>query len=36
MRNEVIDCLEMDRIRAVEEDHSISSRLESYTGMFII
>uniref|UniRef100_A0A6M2DRL7 Putative mical-like protein 1 isoform x3 n=1 Tax=Xenopsylla cheopis TaxID=163159 RepID=A0A6M2DRL7_XENCH len=32
MRNEVIDCLEMDRIRAVEEDHSISSRLESYTA----
>uniref|UniRef100_A0A1B0G0M8 LIM zinc-binding domain-containing protein n=1 Tax=Glossina morsitans morsitans TaxID=37546 RepID=A0A1B0G0M8_GLOMM len=30
LRNEVVDCLEMDRIREIEEDQSIKQRLESH------
>lgn len=26
-RNEIVECLEMDRVREAEEDHSISTRL---------
>ncbi|XP_046802235.1 MICAL-like protein 1 [Lucilia cuprina] len=30
LRNEVVECLEMDRLREAEEDQSIKQRLESH------
>lgn len=30
-RNEIIECLEMDRVREAEEDNSISSQLNLYS-----
>ena len=32
-RNEVVDCLEMDRLRALEEDESIESHMEEYAAI---
>ena len=32
-RNEVVDCLEMDRIRALEEDESIEIHMEEYAAI---
>ncbi|KAL7028192.1 hypothetical protein ACKWTF_005747 [Chironomus riparius] len=32
LRNEVVDCLEMDRLREAEEDLSIKQRMESHTA----
>lgn len=32
LRNEIIECLEMDRVRAAEEDDSISTSLNSYAS----
>merc|ERR1712018_433817 len=32
-RNEVVDCLEMDRIRALEEDESIETHMEEYAAI---
>lgn len=32
LRNEVIECLEMDRLREAEEDMSIKQRLEMHTA----
>lgn len=31
-RNEIIDCLDMNRKRAVEEDQSIQNRLQAYSS----
>ena len=32
-RNEVVDCLEMDRLRALEEDESIETHMEEYAAI---
>ena len=32
-RNEIVDCLEMDRLRALEEDESIETHMEEYAAI---
>lgn len=34
-RNEIVECLEMDRIREAEEDHSIHTQLGLFAGTLI-
>merc|ERR1711879_139839 len=32
-RNEIVNCIEMDRVRALEEDESIETRMEEYAAV---
>ena len=32
-RNEIVNCIEMDRVRALEEDESIETHMEEYAAV---